>query len=365
MGRHTKEYNEGYNAAIEAIKKALSGNSNGQSGQSGQSQDNLDDDMIPPPGQNGGSGSGSGSNQKNQQDKQNGSGNQSGSSRTDKNNSNQGIVRPEDCMGNSGLDGCPSTPGGMISKEDGDKIVNQEGYPEEGGNDGQIAKDWKDAAVKTTQKNQFKPGTAAGNFMAKLEGLYKSQVDWRKELKKIIGNAISPEDKRSALVNRNVLVSQSRFTRTDKDKFDSLDYMMVWVDSSCSMSDDELKACLTEAYAVALAKKPLKLVVVQCDTQIQEIKEFRNLKDFKNYTMHARVKGRGGTMLKPCWDLLKNDSRYNRRKPDIIVVFTDGQLTQYKRDIRTMKNFCWCIINNPSFNVQYKDPYTKCLHIKI
>jgi predicted metal-dependent peptidase len=203
-----------------------------------------------------------------------------------------------------------------------------------------------------------------GKFMSKLEGLYKAKVDWKKELKKIVGNSISPDDKRSALVNRNVLVSQSRFTRTDKDKFDSPDYMMVWVDSSYSMSDEELKMCLTEIYSVALAKKPLKLVVVQCDTKIQEIKEFKTLQELKSYAMHATVKGRGGTELKPCWDLLKNDSRYNRRKPDIVIIFTDGGLTQYKRDIRTMKNLCWCIINNPAFNVQYKDPNTKCLHIK-
>lgn len=363
MGRHTKEYNEGYQAAIEAIKKALSGNSNGQSS-SGSGQQDLDQDMIPAPGQEGSGGGSSSSNKNNKQSNQ-GTGSAAGSgSRTNKSDDSQGIVRPEDCMGNSGLDNCPSTPGGMISKEDGDKLANQEGYPEEGGNDSQIEKEWKDAAIKTTQRNKFKPGSAAGNFMAKLEGLYKSQVDWKKELKKIVGNAISPEDKRSALVNRNVLVSQSRFTRTDKDKFDSLDYMMVWVDSSYSMSDEELKMCLTEVYAVALAKKPLKLVLVQCDTKIQEIKEFKTLQELKNYTMHATVKGRGGTNLKPCWDLLKNDARYNRRKPDVVVIFTDGELTQYKRDLRTMKNLCWCIINNPSFNVQYKDPYTKCLHIK-
>lgn len=362
MGRHTKEYNEGYNAAIEAIKKALSGNSNGQSnGGSGSDKQDLDQDMIPPPGQGGGDSNGS---NKGQKDNKSGQDQSGGGSRTNKNDESQGIVRPEDCMGNSALDDCPSTPGGMISKDAGDKIANQEGYDADGGNDGQIARDWKDTAIKATQKSKLEKGSAAGRFMAKLEGLYKSQVDWKKELKKIVGNSISPEDKRSALVNRNVLVSQSRFTRTDKDKFDSLDYMMVWVDSSCSMSDEELKMCLTEVYAVALAKKPLKLVVVQCDTKIQEIKEFKTLQELKNYAMHATVKGRGGTELKPCWDLLKNDSRYNRRKPDIVVIFTDGGLTQYKRDVRTMKNLCWCIINNPAFNVQYKDPNTKCLHIK-
>ena len=355
MGRHSKDWNDGYQAAIEAIKKSLQGQQGG-SGQSG-SDDGLPSDMTPPPG---GSGSGSGSNSGQNQKQSSGSG-----SRTDKNNPNQGTVRPEDCMDPSGaLDGCPGTPGGMISKSDGDKLAEQEGYSKEGGNENTVEREWKDSTIKVTQKHNFKPGTAAGNFMAKLEGLYKTHTDWKKVLKQVIGQSISPEEKRQAMANKNVLISQERFVRTDKDKFDSLDYMMVWVDSSCSMTDEQLKMCLSEVYAIALAKKPIKLVVVQCDTKIQEIKEYRSLKEFKNYVVHASVKGRGGTELAPCWDLLRKDARYNRRKPDVVVIFTDGGLTQYKRDLRTMKNLVWCIIDNPGFNLQYKDANTKCVHIK-
>lgn len=365
MGRHSKDWNDGYQAAIEAIKKAMQGNNSSGQGQPSQGDD-LPSDMTPPPSGNGSGQQQNQSGQSGQQSKQgNGSGGGSGS-RTDANNPNQGIVRPEDCQDPSGaLNGCPSTAGGMISKTDGDKLATQEGYEKEGGNESTVEKDWKDAAIKATQKNNFKPGTAAGDFMAKLEGLYKSRTDWKKILKQVVGQAISPEDKRRALANKNVLVSQDRFTRTDKDNFDSLDYMMVWVDSSCSMSDDQLKMCLSEIYAVALAKKPLKLVVVQCDTKIQEIKEFRSLKEFKGYAMKATVKGRGGTELGPCWELLRKDPRYSRRKPDIVIVFTDGGVPrQYKRDLRTMKTLVWCIIDNPGFNLEYKDANTKCIHIK-
>ena len=37
------------------------------------------------------------------------------------------------------------------------------------------------------------------------------------------------------------------------------------------------------------------------------------------------------------------------------MVFTDGYLNQYKRDPRTMRNLCWVILDNPSFDVKYKD----------
>ena len=56
MARHTKEWNEGYQAAIEAIKNAMQGGGSGSD--AGQSE-GLPSDMTPPPSP-GESGSGSG-----------------------------------------------------------------------------------------------------------------------------------------------------------------------------------------------------------------------------------------------------------------------------------------------------------------
>lgn len=356
MARHTKEYNDGYQAAIEAIKQQLNNqqNNSGGSGDSGQS---LPDDMTSPQEVTGGGGNGEQSNKGNGSNKGGGSGS---NSRTDKSNPNQGVVRPEDCQGPSSLGDIPSTPGGMMSKEEGDKICEEEGYEKEGGSDSAVEREWKDAALKEAQKMK---GDQFGNLKSKLEGLYKVSTDWKKDLRQIVGHSISAEDKRQAYANKNILISQDRIARTDKDKYDNLDYMMAWIDSSGSMSDDQLRMCLSEVYAVALAKKPVKLVVIQCDTRIQEIKEYTNLKQLKTDMIHATVKGRGGTELKPCWDLLLNDPKYKRHAAELVMIFTDGYLNQYKRNPRTMSNLCWVIIDNPSFNLQYKDIKTKMVHI--
>ena len=120
MGRHSKDYNDGYQAAIGAIKQQLQDSSNGGSG-SGNNGQNLPDDMTSPsdvinPGQQ---------KDKSQNQSKGGSGS---NSRTDKNNPNQGIVRPEDCQSSSELSNIPETAGGMISKDTGDKISQEEGY---------------------------------------------------------------------------------------------------------------------------------------------------------------------------------------------------------------------------------------------
>ena len=367
MARHTKEYNEGYQAAIEAIKQAMQGSQNGQNGQgSGSGQDaGLPSDMTPPPGQ-GGSGGGSSSGQQGQQS-QGQSGEGSGGSRTDANNPNQGIVRPEDCAGSQGVGDMPSTPGGFFSKEDGDKLAQAEGYEKEGGTADTVEKDWSEAAQKAAnQLKEGKPGDAAGRLKSTIEGLYKVSKDWKKDLRYVVGRSINPEDKRQAYANKNILVSQDRIARTDKDKYDNMDYMIACVDTSGSMTDEQLKILLSEVYAVALAKKPIKLYVIYCDTQIADIKEFKTLPQLKKEISSASVKGRGGTDMKALWTLLQTDRRFKGKPADLTMIFTDidSRSRQYPRDKRQMGNLVWCILDDPGFDLKYPEKMTKIIHIK-
>ena len=359
MARHTKEWNEGYQAAIEAIKKAMQGG--GGSG-NGSNEEGLPNDMIPPPGQ-GRSDSGSGKGKDKQQNSQGGQG---GDSRTSSSDPNQGVVRPEDCCSNiSGVENTPETPGGFFSKEEGDKLAQSEGYDKEGGGQDSVERSWKDAALKATQK-LGNPGDVWGKLKSTIEGLYKTTTDWKAAFKFIVGKSLNDAETRSALVNKNILVSQDRMARTEKDKYDNMDYMICVVDSSGSMSDDDLKHMLSEIYALAEAKKPMKLYVIQCDTKVQEIKEYNNVQQLKKDALKATVKGRGGTDMGDFFKLMKTDKRFNKSKPDLIIIFTDSDSRgrQYPRDRRTMNWLCWCILDDPGFTLKYEDRQTKIIHLK-
>lgn len=356
----SKGYDNGYNDAIETIKKMLAGGQNGSGGGGMIPDPNLQQPDINQNGQGNNSNSNSGSSSGQNSSKGNSSSG-GGSNRDADSSGKTGIVRPEDCEPLGNVDGVPNEPGAMIDSQSADKIAKEEGYDSLGGSDGSTEKEWGEKAIKAASKLK---GDQAGGLKSKIEGIYKVSHDWKKELRKIVGMSLSPEDRRQAYAHKNTLISQDRITRTDKDKYDNMDYMMAWIDSSGSMSDDMLKKCLSEIYYVALAKKPIKLVIIQCDTKIQEIKEYTNLRDLQKDMIHASVKGRGGTELKPCWDLLKTDQKYKRRPCELVMVFTDGYLTQYKRDPRSMKNLCWVIIDNPGFNVENKDMHTKCVHLK-
>ena len=385
MARHSKEWNEGYQAAVEAIKKIMQGdnsdvsdNNSGGTGLSmpsevfdkaqkegGQTQTgNGKDKSINP----GGNQQGQQGNQGNQQGKGSSG---SGGSRTSSSDPNQGVVRPEDCASNSSSVGnTPSTAGGFFDKAEGDKLAQAEGYDKEGGSDDAVERDWKETALREANKLKGDPGTAWGKLKSAIESMYKVQTDWKKALKYVVGKSINDAEKRQAYANKNILISQDRIARTDKDKFDNMDYMIAFIDSSGSMSDDQLKMVLSEVYSLALQKKPVKLITVQCDTKIQEIKEYTSIKELKTDSLHATVKGRGGTDVKPLWDLMagtiqKDFKKRHKGNPDLVMIFTDGYVpAQYPRNKRLMNWLCWCILDNPSFNVQYNDNMTKVIHLK-
>lgn len=365
----SKGYDNGYNEAIEAIKRMLAGGQQGGQG-GGMTPDpklQQPDPKDSPDGQQGGdSGSQNGqqSSQSNQGSKSGsqGSDSQGGSGRDADSTGKKGIVRAEDCEPLGGITDMANEPGGMCDRKTADEVAKKEGYEEQGGSESSTEKEWSESSIKASKHLK---GTDAGHSMmkGKIENIWKVSHDWKKELRAIVGQSISPDEGRMAYAHKNTLISQDRVARTIKDKYDNMDYMMAWIDSSGSMSDDQLKKCLKEIYQVALAKKPIKLVVVQCDTKIQSIKEYTNLKDLMRDTVNATVKGRGGTELKPCFDLLKEDKRYNKRPADLVMIFGDGDATQYKRDPKRIKNLCWVVLDRPSWTLQYKERYTKCVHM--
>ena len=356
-----KEYDEGYQAAIEAIRQSLQGGSGG-SGQ-GPDVNDLDPNMTPPPpGPGSGSGSGKGKGKNNDKSKSN-----SSDSRTSDTDENQGVVRPEDCGSSSSeLNNTPETPGGMISPKTGEEIAKSEGYDTNGETESSIESTWKDAALKAAKRmngDKGKPGHTPGDLKSTIEGMYKTATDWKNQLKKIVGNSINKNETRQAFAAKNRLAALGEIRRTTKEKYDCLDYMIVCIDSSGSMSNEQLKMCLSETYSVARQKKPLKLIVIQCDTKIQWIKEYRELEQLKKDTIHAQVKGGGGTDFKPLWNLLTEDPKFNRIHPELVMIFTDGHCPQYKRSLRNMENLVWVILDNPSWEIQYPDRATKKLYI--
>lgn len=381
MAKNSADYKKGYDAAIKAIKAAQtggdqSGNKAGNQGQnSGLSGVPGQDDSKQKGNQGQDKGDQQGSGGGNQSGKQKGSklsnqpGGQGGSRSRNGKQSGQGVVRPEDCMPAGGTQGelgkTPSTAGGMISKAAGDELAKSEGFDSDGGSEDAIAKDWEKRAKEAGQKMAGK-GAGYERLKAKFDGMYKVTKDWRKLLKNIVGRCINPRDARRAYANKNILVSQDRIARTDKDKYDTVDYMMAWIDTSGSMSQEDLNKCLNEVYGVANAKHPMKLVIIQFDTRIADIQEFRSPQELAKAMKNYELRGGGGTDVKDCFDLMAGkgkDKRFGNKSAELVLIFTDGYLEQYRRNNKTMKNLIWVIVDNPGFEIKYKDRNTQVVRL--
>lgn len=328
-------------------------NSDEKSGGSDSENDN---------GGNPSSGDPSGDGQESQDKKKKDSGRQSSQKDSGRGGGSQGHVRPEDCEGQYGSK-MPSTPGGFMSANEGNKLAEAEGY-DSGPTDDANANGWKEASINQAMKdNRTDAHGGMAKLYAKILGLWRTSTNWKKSFRKIIGRALNTQDKRQAYANKNVLATRNMVARTDKDKFDAVDYMTIFIDSSGSVSDDMLKYMLSEVYNIACQFKPETLVVIQLDTKVQECQIFHSLKEFNRYAKIATVKGRGGNRQQACWDFLRNDKRFKGSSSELVIMFTDGWLDQHKRDPKTMNNLCWAILDNPSFQLQYPEPRTSVVHL--
>lgn len=275
---------------------------------------------------------------------------------------NQGQVTPQDCDGSFGAD-MPDTPGGFMDAKEGKDLAKREGHDDGVSSDDAIAKDWKDAALKAAKQKMH--GDTAGGFIEKLNAIWKTNHDWKRTFKKIIGRSLNTQDRRQAFANKNVLATRGDIMRTDKDKFDAVDYICMFVDSSGSMSNQQLSIAAAEVYNIALALKPIVMVYGTFDTRVNDVQTFTNAGDFKKYVEAHGVNGRGGTDAKSVFNFLKTDKRFKGKTSELVIIVSDGDYScsQCKRDPKTMSNLCWVMFDCPGWDTDLRDARTSVVHL--
>lgn len=305
--------------------------------------------------------SGNKNNSNNQQNQQQNQQQQGGQNGPDQQDNSQGQVKPSDCSQEGGN---TARPGTFMDSQTGNAIAKQEGYDEMAPSDDTISKDWQQTAIKqATGDTRTDAHGARAKFYAKILGLFRTSTDWKKAFKKVVGRSLNTQDKRSAFANKNVLATRNMVARTDKDKFDAVDFITVFIDSSGSVTDEMLKYILSEIYNITTSIKPETMVLVQLDTRVQDVQVFHDMQEFKKYAQVATIKGRGGNNQSKCWEFLRNDKRMKGKASELVIMFTDGWLDQHKRDAKTMNNLCWAIIDNPAFKLENPDAHTSVVYL--
>ena len=394
------DFDEGYNAAIKAWKEMQKqkgqGSSNQNGGNGSQNQDsnnggpaqkqlpklNPDEDIdsqlsgedkstqdavkkaISDSGQSSSSGSGK---------DQSGSGKESGPNTTqDSNGKTTRKVTAQDMAGQD--DGGPA--GSFTPQQNGQDIAKKEGYDSSNPSESSVAKEWAEEAQKAAKQM----GKGHEGLKRLIDDITKTSTNWKKTLRNVIANALSTTQMEYRYANKNILAAQGRLAKQDKEKEDSINYITVMVDTSGSMDIQTLRKCLSEVYTMANQKKPEKLIITMCDTQMAYAEMFDNprafSKDLKKITLH----GGGGTDFKDFWKFMAKGGKgyesiidgkprmmqnYLMTPTDIAIIFTDGYVTQIPRDKKTMKNLLWVIMDNPTWELQHKDRNTRVVYLKM
>lgn len=181
-----------------------------------------------------------------------------------------------------------------------------------------IAKNTAEQVIKTC-------GSIPGQFKDYIDSLFKikEQVfNWKAYFRRVIGNLITSELKLTRMR------PSRRFPDGRGIRFIRKPHILVGIDTSGSVSIDELKDFFSEIYH--LWKSGVKITIDECDTEITNTWEY-------NGKIATEITGRGGTDINPIIDHYNS----NRKEFSTLVIFTDGEF--YLNSLHKTRDVVWVI----------------------
>jgi len=147
-------------------------------------------------------------------------------------------------------------------------------------------------------------GGVPGCFMEIIEGLTTPKTNLVHYINKIVqnfkkySNTYKRGDRRY-LYNKLIVPSKVKTYKHFK--------LLFYIDTSGSVGTKELQKCLSELYHIIKSLKSFEIDIVQSDVGIHDIYKVTD-KTGLDLEKFLTVKGRGGTEMKPLFDLLETDT---------------------------------------------------------
>jgi predicted metal-dependent peptidase len=190
----------------------------------------------------------------------------------------------------------------------------------------QLQKVLSDAKEQTIKKRGTVPGEIEGVIV--VEEIVPPKFDWRGFIRRFTGVSTKVFTKK---IRRK---ENRRFSDNPGLKVKMRQHMLLAIDTSGSVSDDELREFMSEIYHIY--KCGVDITVVQCDTSIRSIEPYTGKFEMKAY-------GRGGTEFDPVLEYFNE----NLRKYTSLVYFTDGECYT---SVRPKGNVLWVLSERSYMN---------------
>jgi len=193
------------------------------------------------------------------------------------------------------------------------------------------AKDWE-IATKQAAHLAKQQGTLPGYLKTFIDELLQPQIPWREQLWRFFNqrkpDRITWNKPNRRLIGSGIYMPARRFTPTGD--------IVIAVDTSGSVSDNELQHFASEIQEIHKALQPNRLYVADVDTEIQD-----RVKEYTKYdTPIFEYKGRGGTSFEPVFRWVEE----NQIQLDALVYLTDGY-APWPKEVYDYP-VLWCITNH-------------------
>lgn len=231
-----------------------------------------------------------------------------GGGKPDGNNSSAGTETGQGRVG-VGEEGWTGQGASQKDKEAEDKIAKI-------GDVERLADKWKTMSEQAANMAGSKLGAGLrGMIMQNV----KPAVNWKKELEKFVGAVFN---EREATIPNRRFVHSGAYVYGMRKKAGNLGNVIVFVDTSGSMSNDQISQFLGEVSGIIDAKKPKKTDVCYFDTQITAVDTLKNTR--KIFDIDKANSGGGGTMFGPCLKWVQENIIKKGDSVELVVFFTDG-----------------------------------------
>ena len=189
----------------------------------------------------------------------------------------------------------------------------------------QIQRVLTEAKEQTIKKRGYVPGEIDG--IIKLDEVIPPKFNWKNYIKRFTGIS-------TKIFTRKLRRKENkRYSDNPGLKIKMRQNMLVGIDTSASVCDNELKEFINEIHH--LYKAGVDITIVQCDTKIESIKKY----DGK---FELEVSGRGGTYFEPVLEHFEQNRQFTS-----LIYFTDGEAYT---DMKPKKPVLWVLSERSEFN---------------
>lgn len=174
-------------------------------------------------------------------------------------------------------------------------------------------------------------GLAPAGLDRYIEELSYPKMDWKSMLRKFIIREI-PFNYNYSRPSKRSIACGIFMPSVVKESLE----IGVAVDTSGSMSPDDLKMCVSEVLGIIKAYDNVKLTVLSCDAEVHTVSEVTCEDDVAN----LKLEGGGGTDFRPVFTWVED----NKPAMKLLVFFTDGYGSF--PDNAPQTKVLWCVSKN-------------------